>query len=86
MGSKDDDIIGSSICSDNVPLFVFLNFLYVGRVKFYHYCICNQRPELKTIFTRESQPRSKPDWISEVQWPALIKFQLSEVSASGNVK
>ena len=31
----------------------------------------------------ESQPRSKPDWISEVRWPALVKFQMTEVSASG---
>ena len=31
----------------------------------------------------ESQPRSKPDWISEVRWPALVKFQMTEVTASG---
>ena len=31
----------------------------------------------------ESQPRSKSDWISYVRWPALVKFQMSEVSASG---
>ena len=34
----------------------------------------------------ESQPISKLDWISEVRWPALVKFQMTEVSASGQLR
>ena len=52
-------------------------------------CECRERSEAGTSDNfdwgkpAESQPRSKPDWILEVRWPALVKFQMTEVLASG---